>query len=63
MTAPAGHAWTSDVRKGNPVLRCTNVPCRIVWWPDRGEPKSACTGAEPPSAAEVVRALIIGGAA
>lgn len=57
MTA---HAWRPSVRKRQPVLRCDNAGCPIVWWPDRLEPKSQCTGA-PVDAAAVVRALIVGG--
>lgn len=59
MTA---HAWQPSVRKGQPILRCRNVGCKVVWWPDRKEPKSACHGTEPVAPAEVVRALMIGGA-
>ncbi|GGM52653.1 hypothetical protein ACFFX1_55425 [Dactylosporangium sucinum] len=55
------HAWQPSVRAGTPVLRCRNTGCKVVWWPGRNEPKSACKGA-PVDPAETVRALIVGGA-
>lgn len=58
MTA---HAWTAGVRSGNPVMTCANPPCRIVWWPDRNQPKSECKGT-PVDPDGFVRALMIGGA-
>ncbi len=39
---PTGHRWTADVRGDQPVMTCTNAGCRIVWWPDRNEPRSTC---------------------
>jgi hypothetical protein len=53
------HAWAPNIRNGQPAMTCTNGGCRIVWWPDRMRPKSACRGMSP---TEVARALIIGGA-
>lgn len=31
-----------DVVKSNPVFKCANPGCYIVWWPDRNKPKSKC---------------------
>ncbi len=59
MTA---HAWTPGTRGGNPVMTCANQGCRIVWWPDRNQPKSECKGTPVEStAAEFVRAMMLGG--
>ncbi|USH45087.1 hypothetical protein SEA_CAMERICO_91 [Gordonia phage Camerico] len=29
---------------GNIGLKCTNSPCRIVWWSDRQKPSKPCKG-------------------
>jgi hypothetical protein len=34
------HAWTTSVRRGTPVMACTECP--VVWWPDRHEPRGTC---------------------
>ncbi len=55
------HVWTAGVKNNQPVLTCANSPCRIVWWPDRRQPKSSCTGRPAAdAAAEFVRAVIVG---
>ncbi len=39
----SSHEWTEPVlRDGTPVFPCRY--CRVVWWPDRNEPKSECKG-------------------
>lgn len=62
MTEKQRHDWNPDVRGGSPVLRCDNRPCRIVWWPDRLEPRSECRGNRGEhNAAELVKAIMAGG--
>ncbi len=60
------HDWAPDVKNGAPVLGCARAGCWLVWWPDRREPKAACTGRDVDVAAQgpaFVRALMIGGGA
>lgn len=40
---PPQHSFSiPDVMNGNPILRCANTGCRVVWWPERFRPKSRC---------------------
>lgn len=41
-----------DIMAGAPVLRCANLRCRVVWWPDRTKPKSECAGIDPRTIAQ-----------
>src|SRR5690606_6276909 len=41
VTSPRQHEWgTPFIRNYVPVIPCRN--CRVVWWPDRNEPRSEC---------------------